>query len=182
MLPICYMLVGLPGCGKTTAAEKLLKENPELTTVSTDQYIEEIAKKKNKTYAQVYREVGDDATKWMNRQIAHLIKDKKSFIWDQTNVYQSARIKKNKFLKQNKYEVIAIVVELSDEELNRRIAKRAEEGGKKIGYKIMQEMIKNYTRPAYYEGFKEIFIINDQQEQILLPNNIDNNSFNNKIG
>ena len=42
-------------------------------------------------------------------------------------------------LSQNKYTVIAIVTELSVEELNRRLDKRVSEGGKRINIKIIKQ-------------------------------------------
>lgn len=168
MPKVCYMMVGLPGSGKSTASEQLLKEIENLTALSTDEYIEKYAQEVGKTYNDVYREVGDKAQKWMNQQIKELIKSKEAFIWDQTNVYATARIKKINMLKQNGYEVTAIVVEISDEELNKRIKKRSAEGGKKIPYSVLGEMKKNYTRPEYSEGFKEIYIIGDNNIPMLI--------------
>lgn len=173
MPKVCYMMVGLPGSGKSTASDQLLKEIEELTVLSTDEYIEKYAKEVGKTYNEVYREVGDKAQKWMNQQIKELIKAEKTFVWDQTNVYATARVKKINMLKQNGYEVTAIVVEISEEELSRRIKKRTSEGGKKIPYSVLGEMKKNYTRPEYSEGFKEIYIIGDNNIPVLI-NKIEN--------
>lgn len=168
MARICYMMVGLPGCGKSTASEKLLKEIEDLTVISTDEYVEKYAKEVGKTYNEVYRELGDKPQKWMNQQIKELIKEQKTFVWDQTNVFASARMKKINMLKQNGYEVTAIVVEISEEELNKRIKKRTSEGGKKIPYNVLGDMKKNYTRPDYNEGFKEIYIIGDNNIPVLM--------------
>lgn len=173
MAKMCYMMVGLPGSGKSTASEQLLKEMNDLTVLSTDEYIEKYAKEIGKTYNDVYREVGDKAQKWMNQQIRELIKQEKTFMWDQTNVYASARVKKINMLKQNGYEVTAIVVEISEEELSKRIKKRTSEGGKKIPYSVLGEMKKNYVRPEYTEGFKEIYIIGDNNIPTLI-NKVEN--------
>ena len=171
MSQICYLMVGLPGSGKSTLCQNLLNENPELEIVSTDEFIEQYAKEKNMTYGKAMRELGDKPQALMNNKIQKLLKDKKSFIWDQTNVFISARKKKIKMLSQNKYTVIAIVTELSFEELNRRLDKRVSEGGKRINIKIINDMVEGYTRPLYNEGFSEIYLISDDNQFKLLEKN-----------
>lgn len=171
MSQICYLMVGLPGSGKSTLCQNLLNENQELEIVSTDEFIEQYAKEKNMTYGKAMRELGDKPQALMNNKIQKLLKDKKSFIWDQTNVFISARKKKIKMLSQNKYTVIAIVTELSFEELNRRLDKRVSEGGKRINIKIINDMVEGYTRPLYNEGFSEIYLISDDNQFKLLEKN-----------
>ena len=171
MSQICYLMVGLPGSGKSTLCQNLLNENQELEIVSTDEFIEQYAKEKNMTYGKAMRELGDKPQALMNNKIQKLLKDKKSFIWDQTNVFISARKKKIKMLSQNKYTVIAIVTELSFEELNRRLDKRVSEGGKRINIKIINDMVEGYTGPLYNEGFSEIYLISDDNQFKLLEKN-----------
>lgn len=172
-MPRCYMMVGLPGSGKSTASNQLIQELSSICSVSSDEYIEKYAKEKGKSYNEVHAEAIEDAEKWMKRTIAALINDKKDFIWDQTNVVKSARLKKIRMLKQHKYEVVAIVVELSHEEHARRIANREQSGGKKIGQKIIDNMRLNYERPTYDEGFSKIILISDDnipQEVLMVKN------------
>ena len=160
-MPRCYMLIGLPGSGKSTVCEELLKDIPDIVVVSTDEYIEKYAKERGKKYEEVYREVGEDAQKWMNVRIRQLMNEKKNFIWDQTNVFKSARKKKISMLEQNKYEVVAVALYLSEEELGKRLSNRVAQGGKKISYKIIQDMKEAYELPTYDEKFKEIYLIGD---------------------
>lgn len=155
------MLVGIPGSGKSTICEELLKNTTDLTVLSTDEYIEKYAKERNKTYNEVHRESVGDAQKWMNNQIRALMNQKKNFIWDQTNVFKSARRKKITNLKQKKYNIVAVVLELTPEELNKRLSKRENSGGKHISPKIIQDMLASYERPSYEEGFCDIYLIKD---------------------
>lgn len=166
---ICYMMVGLPGSGKSTASEQLIAEMPELEVVSTDVFIEDYAKKHNITYNNAIKELEDKPKTWMNNKIQKLLKEHKNFIWDQTNIFMSARKKKLKMLLQNKYQVVAIVTELSSEELQKRLDNRVSLGGKKVSWKIISDMIDGYSRPEYFEGFSEIYLINDDGEPKLLP-------------
>lgn len=171
-MPVCYMLIGLPGSGKSTLCDNLKKEIPDIFVISTDDYIESYAKEKGKKYEEVYREVGDAAQTWMNTRIRQLINQKQNFVWDQTNVYRSARTKKITMLQQNKYEVIGIALSLSPEELNIRLNNRVSAGGKKISHKIIEEMKNNYELPTYEEKFKEIYLIGDNGAYHLLENKL----------
>jgi predicted kinase len=167
-MPKCYMLVGLPGVGKSTLSAKMLEENPKLIIVSTDQYVEDYAKKHNKKYNEVIRETSEDAKKWMSLQIKKTINLKLDFIWDQTNVISSSRKKKISMLSQNKYDIIALVFELSDDELNKRLTKRLSQNGKKIPQKIIENMKQEYTRPSYSEGFLEIYLVQPSNDLELI--------------
>jgi len=157
-MPQCYMMVGVPGSGKSTAIQALLKDMPHLQVVSTDDYIDRVAAKSGKTYTEVYADSIDDATKWLKAQVQKLIKDKVDFVWDQTNVVKSARLKRMTNLLSNKFEVIAIVFEVPVEELHQRLDKRAKETGKFISRKLLENMLNDYTRPGYDEGFKSIIM------------------------
>ena len=167
-MPSCYMLIGLPASGKSTLRAKILKEIPSLKVISTDDFIEEYALKEGKKYNDVYHSFSDEATKKMNLALRQIMNNKDSFIWDQTNVFKSARLKKLSKLKQSGYEVIAVALSLSNEELTHRLVTRVNSGGKPISYNVMNELKSNYTLPDYSEGFKEIYIISDDGQYQLL--------------
>jgi len=162
------MLIGLPGSGKSTLCNNLIKDLPDVVVVSTDEYIENYAREKGKRYEEVYRDVGEAATKWMNVRIRQLINERKNFIWDQTNVYKSARQKKISMLSQSKYDIVAVALSLSEEELSSRLNSRTSAGGKKVSYKVIMEMKANYQLPSYEEKFKEIYLIQDDGAYKLL--------------
>jgi tRNA uridine 5-carbamoylmethylation protein Kti12 len=172
MQKICYLLVGVPGSGKSTLAREIMNKNNSFVWASSDLYIDKIANDKGLKYEDVYREVSEEAQKWANREVQRAIKSGLGLIWDQTNVFESARKKKISTLKQNKYEIICLAVELSPEELARRLNQRTQENGKKIPYGVMKDMASNYTRPHYEEGFDEIYLVNDKNELALLPKEI----------
>ncbi len=157
-MPHCYMMVGVPGSGKSTAIKELVKEMPYLHVVSTDEYIDRVATEQGKSYNEVHSSSIDDATKWMKAELHYIIKDKKDFVWDQTNIVKSARMKKLRNLFSNGYEVTAIVFEIPMDELHNRLEKRANETGKSIPKKVMEDMIRSYQRPDYDEGFKSILL------------------------
>lgn len=169
-MPQCYMMVGVPASGKSTAIQALLKDMPHLQVVSTDDYIDQVAAKNGKTYSEVYQDSIDDASKWLKAQVQKLIKEKTDFIWDQTNVVKTARIKKMTNLAANGFDTIAIVFEVPLEELHVRLDKRAKETGKFISRKIVENMLNEYTRPGYDEGFKSI-ILNQNGKYVELDKN-----------
>lgn len=175
-MPVCYMMVGVPGSGKSSAIAQLKSEMPHLKTVSSDEYIDKIALKQGKKYSEVHCENVDDATKWMNAQIQSFIKNKVDFIWDQTNVVQTARLKKIRNLKANGYEITAITFEITREELQKRLTRREKETGKYISVKIVEKMIEEYVRPDYSEGFSLIVLISDNGVPVEIPKNQKNSN------
>jgi len=163
------MLIGIPGSGKSTSVKQLQEEFPSFKVASSDEYIDKIAKQKGKTYDEVHFEAIDDATKFLKYQVNSFLKNKENFIWDQTNIVKSSRIKKLKNLISNNYSVIAIVIELSPEELQTRLNKRTQEGGKTLSAKIIQCMIESYEKPTYDEGFDSILLIGDNGAAMEIP-------------
>lgn len=170
----CYMLIGVPGSGKSTLTEKLLQEQL-LEIVSTDALIDKKAREENITYEQSFEKYKNVASTWMKKQLAEIIQKKQSFIWDQTNVVQSARKKKLNLLKVHHYSTIAYYFDLSQDEIWRRVKKRESEGGKIITPKLMEMMQKDYTFPTYEEGFDKIYKINNLSEIISIEPNTDIN-------
>lgn len=162
--PICYMLVGLPGSGKSTQAQDMIKEMPYLKWASADIYIDDYAKEVGKSYMEVFLEKTKEATQWMQDDITSFIENKESFIWDMTNGYVDSRSPKLQRVKDAGYAVYAITFEITPEELNKRLKKRELEHGKIIPDSEMQKMKEKYQRPTHEEGFNEIFLIDDTSE------------------
>ncbi|KAL3615046.1 hypothetical protein CASFOL_040707 [Castilleja foliolosa] len=144
------MLVGLPASGKTTWAEKWVKENREKRYVllGTNLALEQmkvpgLLRKNN--YGERFQLLMDRATKIFNTLLARASKIPRNFIIDQTNVYKSARKRKLKpfadFIK------IAAVVFPVAEELKIRSDKRSKEMGKEVPAEAVNEMLAKFTLP-----------------------------------
>ncbi|KAL0407338.1 UNVERIFIED_CONTAM: Heterogeneous nuclear ribonucleoprotein U-like protein 1 [Sesamum latifolium] len=95
------MMVGLPASGKTTWAEKWVKEHPEKRHVllGTNLALEQmkvpgLLRKHN--YGERFDRLMDRATKIFNVLLSRASKIPRNFIIDQTNVYKSARKRKLK--------------------------------------------------------------------------------------
>lgn len=174
-MAVCYMLVGVPGSGKSTYIEKLKSEQLNISSVSSDEYIEKIAHEQSKTYSEVHREHIKDATKWMNETISNLIKNNKDFIWDQTNLNKKSRSGKIQTLIKAKYEIVAITFEVNQEVILQRISERGRLTGKHIPKNLIESMTQSYERPSFDEGFSSIYITDGFGELSPINNSLKQN-------
>ncbi|XP_020692795.2 heterogeneous nuclear ribonucleoprotein U-like protein 1 isoform X1 [Dendrobium catenatum] len=145
------MMVGLPASGKTTWAEKRVKDHPEKryvllgTNLALDlMKVPGLLRKRN--YGERFELLMDRATGIFNTLLARAAKTPRNYILDQTNVYKTARKRKLKpFMKFRK---IAVVIFPMPTELKDRAAKRFEEMGKEVPADAVNEMIAHYALPT----------------------------------
>lgn len=150
--PKLYMLIGVPGSGKSTwiANQEWAKDIP---IVSSDKFIDYYAAKEGKTYNEVFKDYVKVATHLMDNQVEICKANNTDIIWDQTNT--SAKSRKSKLAKLENYEKIAVFFATPEkEELDKRLAQRV---GKHIPPNVMESMISNLEMPTEEEGFKEIW-------------------------
>jgi len=151
-MPTLYMLVGVPGSGKSTWISNQ-NWTGDCTIVSSDRFIDDEAARLGKTYNDIFNDYVKIATKLMENHVAVAQANNLNIIWDQTNVSAKSRAKKLAMLPN--YEKIAVVFKTPDEaELTRRLASRP---GKSIPDIAMRSMIDNFEMPTEDEGFKEIW-------------------------
>lgn len=151
-MPKLYMLIGVPGSGKTTwiANQEWAKD---CVHISTDKIVEKYAEMQGKTYTEVFKDFMPMAVDLMTQEVLLAKSQNKDIIWDQTSTTKISRLKKFKMLPN--YEHIAVVFPTPDrEELDRRLASRP---GKIIPSSVVDEMIANWEEPTTEEGFKEIW-------------------------
>ncbi|KAL4201931.1 hypothetical protein AMTRI_Chr02g218380 [Amborella trichopoda] len=144
------MMVGLPASGKTTWAEKWVKEHPEKryvvlgTNLALDQMkVPGLLRKQN--YGERFERLMDQATGIFNTVLARAAKTPRNYILDQTNVYKSARKRKLKAFMN--YRKIAVVVFPTADELKFRADKRFKEMGKEVPADAVNDMLANYVLP-----------------------------------
>jgi len=148
-----YVLVGVPGSGKSTWVSKQSWAR-DCVYVSTDMYVEDYAKLVGKTYNEVFKLYMPKAVKLMAQDVRVANKAGKDVIWDQTSTTIKSRAKKFRMLPD--YEVIAVVFPTpAEDELKRRLASRE---GKSIPDNVMKSMISGFEMPTVEEGFKEVWI------------------------
>jgi predicted kinase len=153
-MPKCYQLIGVPGAGKSTWISQQ-DWAVGMPVISTDNFVEEYARKQGKTYNEVFKDYMPIAVKLMANQALVCQANNLDVIWDQTSVSVVSRRKK--FNTLPKYEHIAVVFKTPDaDELARRLASRP---GKSIPDHVIRSMIDNFEMPTEEEGFKEIWIV-----------------------
>jgi predicted kinase len=151
-MPTCYIMVGLPGVGKSTYIRANLSN---MVVHSSDQIIEDYAQSINSTYDDVFRDYIDEATKIFKQNVQDSIKNNESFIVDRTNLTKKSRRAILSSLPK-KYSLKAIVIEVDDiihtKYLNSRKTKT-----------IPQSVIDNFKTifefPTTDEGFVDIIHI-----------------------
>jgi predicted kinase len=147
-----YVLVGVPGAGKSTWVANQLWAK-DCVYVSSDQLIEEEAARQDKTYNDIFKGYVNTAVFLMLEQVVAAREAGKDIIWDQTSV--SVKSRKKKFSMLPDYEHIAVVFDTPPaSELMRRLASRP---GKDIPWEIVSSMINNFEMPSEEEGFKEVW-------------------------
>lgn len=152
-MPKCYMLIGVPGSGKSTWIARQPFDWNRTVIASTDNYVDQVAKERGKTYSEVFNEVMPAAVKHMADIVVDAVEHGYDIIWDQTSTTRWTRKKKFNMLPDT-YEVIAIVFPTpSAEELSRRLGSRP---GKTIPPEVVQSMIDKYEEPTESEGFSKI--------------------------
>lgn len=83
--PIFMMLVGMPGVGKSTFCKEKI-DMKSFCRISSDDYIEEVAKNAGKTYSEVFSQAVDFATKSYREDFKRAIESQSNIVWDQTNL------------------------------------------------------------------------------------------------
>jgi len=155
-MPKAYILIGVPGSGKSTWISKAPVDWNNTVVASTDNYVEKIAKSRGKTYSEVFKEVMPRAVHEMARTVTKAVEAGQDIIWDQTSTTVGSRRKKFNMLP-DEYEIIAVVFPTPDKvELARRLASRE---GKILPDNVMRQMIAGWQEPTKEEGFDQIIYV-----------------------
>jgi predicted kinase len=150
-----YVLVGVPGSGKTTWISNQRWDMNKTVFVSTDDHVEKHAKKIGKTYNEVFKDYMPTAIKLMAKDVVDAREAGKDIVWDQTSTTVKSRARKFKMLPN--YQAIAVVFKTpSPTELEKRLAGRP---GKNIPWAVMNTMINGWEEPTKDEGFTEIWYV-----------------------
>lgn len=160
--PICTVMVGLPGLGKSTLIEGMYK--PDAFIYSTDAEIERRSAFNGWTYDQGFAEFIEPATQYMNEKLEFAIRSKQDIIWDQTNLGVGKRKRIINRMKQAGYQVRCECIIppeagwLDDQKVwANRLRNRP---GKTIPQNILTNMIESFTVPSADEGFDMITFYN----------------------
>ncbi|XP_078437240.1 uncharacterized protein LOC144707863 isoform X2 [Wolffia australiana] len=145
------MMVGLPGSGKSTWAEKWKADHPEKryillgTNLALDQMkVPGLLRKRN--YGERFEKLMEMATGIFNTLLSRAARTPRNYIIDQTNVYKSAR--KRKLRPFADFRKVAVVIFPTFAELKSRSDRRAREMGKEVPAEAVNEMIANFVLPV----------------------------------
>lgn len=152
--PNLYMLIGLPGVGKSTFLSPLSNYGYRPIVASTDFFIDLSAKLRHKTYNEVFEDTIKDAEKAMYEIVMAAVKNDQDIIWDQTNLNRKTRAKKLIMIPDH-YRKVAIFFKTPDD-IDERLEKRAITEGKSIPGKVFLSMAASLEYPALDEGFYRI--------------------------
>lgn len=150
--PIVFVMVGIPGSGKTTSRAILNAKY----FVSSDWHIERLAKQQGKSYNEVFDEVAGEAQSEMLKDVDFMIRMNASFIWDQTNLTR----KKRKYILGKipvHYNKVAVFIDVS---VNTAIG-RNNSRSRTIPEEIIIKMFHSLEPPSIAEGFDGIVTIDE---------------------
>ena len=153
------VLVGLPGSGKSTWRDDFLATAKEdFVVVSSDDIIEEMCAEEGITYSEGFEKFAGKATGKMKQNFREAVNSGRNIIWDQTNMTQKKRRGILKGVPEDYYrEVVAF--EITEAELNKRLAQREKETGKHIPEFVVKKMANSYQPPTRQEGFDNVTIV-----------------------
>lgn len=147
-----YMLVGIPGTGKST----WIKNQDwvgDCAIISSDNHIAAYADSVGGTYNSVFDEYYSTAATKVIEDVKSAIINDKDVIWDQTNISVKSRNKKIALFDD--YYKIAVYFKIpDDDELERRLKSRP---GKTISRRVLYQMTSALETPTIEEGFDEIW-------------------------
>ena len=153
-MPTLYMMIGVPGVGKSTWIKQQDWAQDDIAIVSTDSIVEQYAEQKGRTYNEVFKEFMPTAVKLMASQVVQAREAGLDIIWDQTSTTKARRAKKLRMLPE--YHAIAVVFLTPDRaELDVRLSGRL---GKHIPKKVVDSMIDGFEMPTE-EEFNEIWFV-----------------------
>lgn len=151
-----YILVGVPGAGKSTwlQANQNTLEYP--LKLSSDVVIEDIADMFGYTYDEIFKDVVPFANRVFLDDVDLAAKENAfNVVIDRTNMAAKTRAP---FLRKFKdFRKVAVVFPTPEkDEWNRRLASRP---GKTIPDHVLKSMANNFQMPTAEEGFDEIIVV-----------------------
>lgn len=153
-MPTVYMMVGVPGSGKSTWLSQ--QDLSNAVVLSTDNYIEHFAKLNNTTYTEIFKKVIGEATRLMQEDLRKAIAEQKDIYWDQTNLTAKTRAGKLAQIPSTWHKVAVYFPTPPDAELKRRLESRP---GKTIPANVVLGMKSQLEMPSESEGFDQVVVV-----------------------
>jgi predicted kinase len=169
-MPICHIMVGLPGTGKRTLVKNLIfgyggVDRPFV--YSTDDYIESVAVRDGKTYDTAFDDYIKEATRVMNTGLDHAVAQGRDIIWDQTNTgIKKRKTIVNRFNEDWEFKCHCILPPQGDSQLEDWKFRLNDRPGKTIPDHIIANMQQHFSVPTLDERFDEVVYYNMYGEEI----------------
>lgn len=152
--PKFIMLIGIPGCGKTSYCKTYKAENPNTIHLSSD----EIRMAVTNNSPKYTKEENNFVFKYMSNEALKELNNGNNVLYDATNLTRKSR--KGILERLPKYcEVNAIIFTPTIEECIERDNQR--ESLAKVGADIIDKMVRRFQIPYFDEGFDRIDVINN---------------------
>merc|ERR1712223_1292759 len=164
------MLIGLPGCGKTTWVNEFVSEHPEkrYNVIGTAALVDKMkvnGEPLKKHHDGKWDQLIQKCTRCLQEWLRMASQRRRNVVVDQTNVYPNAQNRKVRPFEGMIRKAIVIVP--SDEDYKARIEAQEKEETKDVPDNAVMEMKANFTLPD--EGdespFKEITFVELQREE-----------------
>jgi len=155
-MPTLYMMIGVPGSGKSTWIANQNFDWNKTMVVSTDAIIDQRAAAQGKTYSEVFQNEIKGATAQMNANLKNAIANNMDIVWDQTNLTAKSRQGKLSQIPKNYRKVAVFFNTPNEKELQRRLGNRP---GKTIPTNVVQSMMSQLEMPSKSEGFDEVITV-----------------------
>ena len=154
--PEIIMLIGVPGSGKSNYVKQLIADYPEKNYVllSTDDLLAAWGEAEGLSYSEAFDKYMKRADQQFKIQFRQAKNTNSNIIIDRTNLTTKGRAKLLSQLPKEYYKT-AVVFNIERDELDKRLAKREIETGKKVPDRIVTNMINSYRPPTNAE-FDEI--------------------------
>lgn len=154
-----YVLIGLPGTGKSTWVRKFLNSN-EAVIVSSDDLIEAWGKERGLNYTEAFGKVNfKDIEREMRARFSAAVVAEDNIIVDRTNM--TAKSRKAWMDAAGTYRKVAVVFSIDDVTHKARLEHRAATEGKVIPEHVIKNMANSYVAPSKDEGFDQIIYVRD---------------------
>lgn len=151
-----YMMVGLPGSGKSTwIAQKNITNS---VILSTDAYIESEARRRGVSYSDLFDSLISEAEQMLSAELDLAVKNNQVIYWDQTNVTVKSRARKLRRIPAH-YEKHAVYFDTPISVIQERLKQRETETGKRIPDQVVRNLASILVPPSLAEGFDTLEIV-----------------------
>jgi predicted kinase len=157
-MPGLYVLMGLPGSGKTTWRNRFVAEREGTAhAVARDDVVEEVAAIHDITYREAWANFSKTIDKEFRRRLTEAFTLGKDVVVDNTNL--TAKVRRRIFSRvPEDWEKVGVIFDVPEQWLVHRLLARADAGGKRVAPWLVQRMRLDWVPPAP-DDFDRLLIV-----------------------